>query len=52
MKEVFMTRTSHEWKKMFGRGGIPGAPQRWLQEWIHDEYAETSGLMIDVWDPV
>ncbi len=52
MKEVFITRTSHEWKKMFGRSGIPGAPQRWLQEWIHDEYAETSGLMIDVWDPV
>jgi crotonobetainyl-CoA:carnitine CoA-transferase CaiB-like acyl-CoA transferase len=51
MKEVFMTRTSHEWKKMFGRGGIPGAPQRWLQEWIHDEYAEGSGLMIDTWDP-
>lgn len=47
-----MTRTSHEWKKMFGRGLIPGAPQRWLQEWIHDEYAEASGLMIDVWDPV
>ena len=52
MKEVFMTRTSHEWKKMFGRGMIPGAPQRWLQEWVHDEYAETSGLMIDVWDPM
>lgn len=52
MKEVFMTRTSHEWKKMFGRGGIPGAPQRWLQEWVHDEFAETSGLMIDVDDPV
>ncbi|MCL4153074.1 UNVERIFIED_CONTAM: hypothetical protein GTU68_009973 [Idotea baltica] len=52
MKEVFITRTSHEWKKLFGRSGIPGAPQRWLQEWIHDEYAETSGLMIDVWDPV
>ena len=51
MKEVFMTRTSHEWKRMFGRAGIPGAPQRWLQEWINDEYAETSGLMIDVVDP-
>ncbi|GGE48439.1 CoA transferase [Actibacterium pelagium] len=51
MKEVFMTRTSHEWKKMFGRGGVPGAPQRWLQEWVHDEYAENSGLMIDAWDP-
>ncbi|TQS73470.1 carnitine dehydratase [Rhodobacteraceae bacterium] len=51
MKEVFMTRTSHEWKRMFGRAGIPGAPQRWLQEWINDEYAEASGLMIDLWDP-
>ena len=47
-----MTRTSHEWKKMFGRGHIPGAAQRWLQEWVHDEFAETSGLMIDVNDPV
>ena len=52
MKEVFMTRTSHEWKKIFGRGLMPGAPQRWLQEWVNDEYAETSGLMIDVDDPV
>lgn len=51
MKDVFMTRTSHEWKRMFGRAGIPGAPQRWLQEWINDEYAEMSGLMIDVLDP-
>jgi crotonobetainyl-CoA:carnitine CoA-transferase CaiB-like acyl-CoA transferase len=51
MKEVFMTRTSHEWKRMFGRAGIPGAPQRWLQEWVNDEYAEMSGLMIDVLDP-
>ncbi|TMV93567.1 carnitine dehydratase [Thioclava sp. BHET1] len=51
MKEVFMTRTSHEWKRLFGRAGIPGAPQRWLQEWINDEFAEASGLMIDVWDP-
>ena len=52
MKEVFMTRTSHEWQKLFGRGGVPGAPQRWLQEWVNDEYAEASGLMIDVADPV
>lgn len=52
MKEVFITRTSFEWKKMFGRGNIPGAPQRWLQEWLHDDYAEQSGLMIDVKDPV
>ncbi len=51
MKEVFMTRTAREWVKLFGRAGIPGGPQLWLQEWINDEYAEHSGLMIDVWDP-
>jgi len=52
MKEVFMTRTSFEWKKLFGRGHVPGAAQRWLQEWVHDDFAETSGLMIDVDDPI
>ena len=30
---------------------IPGAAQRWLQEWVNDEFAEMSGLMIDVDDP-
>ena len=52
MKEVFLLRTSKEWERLFGRAGIPGAPQRWLQEWIHDDHAETAGLMIDVIDPV
>jgi crotonobetainyl-CoA:carnitine CoA-transferase CaiB-like acyl-CoA transferase len=52
MKEVFLSRTSREWQKKFGRAGIPAAPQRWLQEWIYDEYAETSGLMVDVVDAV
>lgn len=50
MKEVFLTRTSKEWEKIFGRGKFPGAPQRWLQEWIHDDHAETSGLMVEVED--
>lgn len=50
MKEVFLTRTSKEWEKIFGRGKFPGAPQRWLQEWIHDDHAETSCLMVEVED--
>ncbi|NVK33493.1 MAG: CoA transferase [Rhodobacteraceae bacterium] len=52
MKDVFLTRTAKEWERIFGRGGFPGAPQRWLQEWINDDHAEMSGLMIDVEDPV
>lgn len=51
MKAVFLTRTSKEWERIFGRGRFPGAPQRWLQEWINDDHAETSGLMIDLEDP-
>lgn len=51
MKEVFMTRTSKEWERIFGRGKFPGAPHRWLQEWINDDHAETAGLMIEVDDP-
>lgn len=51
MKAVFLTRTSKEWEKIFGRGKFPGAPQRWLQEWIHDDHAETAGLMVEVEDP-
>lgn len=51
MKEVFMTRTAKEWEKIFGKRRFPGAPQRWLQEWINDDHAETAGLMIEVEDP-
>lgn len=51
MKEVFLTRTAKEWERIFGRGKFPGAPQRWLQEWINDDHAETAGLMIEVDDP-
>ena len=52
MKEVFLTRTAKEWERIFGRGKFPGAPQRWLQEWINDDHAETTGLMVEVEDPV
>lgn len=52
MKEVFLTRTAKEWERIFGKGQFPGAPQRWLQEWISDDHAESTGLMVEVEDPV
>ena len=52
MKEVFITRTAKEWERIFGRGKFPGAPHRWLQEWINDDHAETAALMVEVQDPV
>jgi crotonobetainyl-CoA:carnitine CoA-transferase CaiB-like acyl-CoA transferase len=52
MKDVFITKTAEEWERIFGEGLFPGAPQRWLQEWIHDDHATRAGLMVEVDDPV
>lgn len=52
MKEVFLTRTAAEWECVFGEGLFPGAPQRWLKEWIADDHAVAAGLMIEVDDPI
>ncbi len=51
MKEVFLTKTAAEWERVFGEGLFPGAPQRWLKEWIADDHAKAAGLMIEVDDP-
>jgi crotonobetainyl-CoA:carnitine CoA-transferase CaiB-like acyl-CoA transferase len=51
LKEVFATRTVKEWERRCGRGKFPGAPHRWLQEWMHDDHAEAACLMIEVEDP-
>ncbi|QFI69984.1 CoA transferase [Sinorhizobium alkalisoli] len=52
MKEVFLTKTAAEWERIFGEGQFPGAPQRWLKEWIADDHAKAAGLMIEVEDPI
>ncbi|MDX8528524.1 CoA transferase [Mesorhizobium sp. MSK_1335] len=52
MQETFLTRTAKEWERIFGKGQFPGAPHRWLQEWISDDHAECAGLMIEVDDPL
>lgn len=51
MKEVFLTKTAAEWEKIFGEGQFPGAPHRSTQEWLHDEHANTAGLVVEVDDP-
>nr|WP_298138988.1 CoA transferase [uncultured Pseudomonas sp.] len=51
MKEVFLTKTAAEWEKIFGEGQFPGAPHRSTQEWLHDEHANTAGLVVEVEDP-
>lgn len=50
MKEVFLTKTASEWEKIFGEGRFPGASHRSTQEWLHDEHANASGLVVNVND--
>jgi len=50
MKEVFLTKTAAEWEVIFGEGRFPGAPHRSTQEWLHDDHANTAGLVIEVVD--
>lgn len=50
MKEVFLTKTATEWEVIFGEGRFPGAAHRSTQEWLHDEHANTAGLVVEVND--
>ncbi|WP_175712941.1 CoA transferase [Burkholderia ambifaria] len=50
MKEVFRTKTAAEWEKIFGEGGFPGAAHRTTREWLHDDHANTAGLVVNVDD--
>lgn len=50
MKQVFLTKTASEWEKIFGEGRFPGAPHRSTQEWLRDEHANASGLVVNVSD--
>ncbi|CUH85935.1 CoA transferase [Thalassovita mediterranea] len=50
MKEVFMTRTSHEWKKMFGRGGIlAGDLHLTLHRYVPHRHAVDQSPILFLW---
>ncbi|SFQ33437.1 Crotonobetainyl-CoA:carnitine CoA-transferase CaiB [Bradyrhizobium sp. Ghvi] len=51
MKTIFLTQTAKEWERIFGDARIPGAMQRWLREWIGDDHAKQTGLMLELDDP-
>jgi crotonobetainyl-CoA:carnitine CoA-transferase CaiB-like acyl-CoA transferase len=51
MKEVFLTKTSAEWTKVFGEGQFPGVAHLWLEEWMHDRHVREAGLVVELDDP-
>ena len=52
LKEVFLTKTSGEWEQLYRDLDLPGAAQQTLKEWLSDEHAWASGLLVSVNDPV
>ena len=50
IKAAFLTRTSFEWEEIFGEGKVPGFAQRSSQEWMADSHANSSGLILSVFD--
>jgi len=51
MKAAFLTRPSHEWEALFGAAKAPATAQRNTAEWLSDDHALASGLVIELDDP-
>ncbi|MDZ7842905.1 MAG: CoA transferase [Gammaproteobacteria bacterium] len=51
MKRAFLERPAHEWEALFGAAKAPATAQRSTAEWLHDEHALASGLILRVEDP-
>lgn len=51
MKAAFLERPSHEWESLFGAAKAPATAQRSTAEWLHDDHALASGLILRVSDP-
>ena len=52
LKASFLTKTSREWETLFEEWRLAGAAQQTTQEWLNEEHANASGLVVTVDDPV
>lgn len=50
MAEVFRTKDSSEWERLFGEAGVPAAAHRTTQEWLQSAHPREAGLLIEVED--
>jgi len=51
MKDAFLKKSSDEWEQLFGDAKAPGIAQRTSKDWMNDEHALASGLILEVEHP-
>ena len=51
MNDAFATRPAAEWERLLGDAQAPATKQRTTEEWLADEHALASGLVLEVDDP-
>jgi crotonobetainyl-CoA:carnitine CoA-transferase CaiB-like acyl-CoA transferase len=47
ISQAFASRPSHEWEAEFGKLGIPAVGTRTIREWLCNDHARASGLVIE-----
>jgi crotonobetainyl-CoA:carnitine CoA-transferase CaiB-like acyl-CoA transferase len=50
MAEIFRTKDSAEWERLFGEAGAPAAAHKTTQEWLHSAHPREAGLIVEVQD--
>jgi len=51
MKAAFLKKPSYEWEQLFGEAKAPGICQRTSRDWMADEHALASGLILETEHP-
>ncbi len=48
MKDVFATKTAHQWQQIFGDAGVPGCAHQLTKEWVDSDHALASANILEV----
>ena len=52
MATAFLSKTAYQWEELFGEQRVPGRAHRTTREWLHNNHAIKSGLLVQRNDPV